>query len=58
MYVGRRRALEVDQSLFEMLSKMQEVAVPLGLERLRTLTAPPHYLGAAPEMVDCVLANG
>ncbi|MBB2931938.1 class-II fumarase/aspartase family protein [Paraburkholderia silvatlantica] len=58
VYVGCRRAIEADQSLFEVLSRMKEVAVPLGLERLRTLTDPTHYLGAAPEMVDRVLAHG
>lgn len=58
VYAGCRRAIEADQSLFEVLSRMQEVAVPLGLERLRTLTDPTHYLGAAPEMVDRVLAHG
>ncbi|MNM66989.1 3-carboxy-cis,cis-muconate cycloisomerase [compost metagenome] len=58
VYAGCRRAIEADQSLFEVLSKMQEVAVPLGLERLRKLADPTHYLGAAPEMVDRVLAHG
>lgn len=57
VYAGCRRAVEANQSLFEVLSRMQEVAVPLGLEKLRSLTEPAHYLGAAPEMVDRVLAH-
>ncbi|MBS7458129.1 class-II fumarase/aspartase family protein [Coralloluteibacterium stylophorae] len=57
VYAGCRRAVESGQSLFEALSKMQEVAVPLGLERLRALTDPAHYLGSAPAMVDRMLAR-
>jgi 3-carboxy-cis,cis-muconate cycloisomerase len=33
------------------------VAGPLGLEKLRELTDPANYLGAAPAMVDQMLAR-
>jgi 3-carboxy-cis,cis-muconate cycloisomerase len=33
------------------------VAAPLGPERLRALTDPANYLGAAPAMVDHVIAG-
>lgn len=57
VYAGCRRAIEADQSLFEVLSCMPEVVVPLGEEQLRALTDPANYLGAAPQMVDRVLAR-
>jgi 3-carboxy-cis,cis-muconate cycloisomerase len=57
IYAGCRRAVESDQSLFEALSVMPEVAAPLGLERLSELTNPANYLGSAAQMVDRVLAG-
>jgi 3-carboxy-cis,cis-muconate cycloisomerase len=33
------------------------VAGPLGSDRLRALTDPANYLGAAPAMIDQVLAG-
>lgn len=56
VYAGCRRAGEANQSLFEALSQMDAVAVPLGLERLRELTDPANYLGSSTAMVDQILA--
>lgn len=56
VYAGCRRAIDGNQSLFEALMQIREVAVPLGSERLRELTDPANYLGLAPRMVDRVLA--
>ena len=57
VYAACRRALEADQPLFDALSRMHEVASPLGLVRLRQLTDPANYLGLAGAMVDRVLAR-
>jgi short-subunit dehydrogenase len=57
VYAGCRRAVEANQSLFDALSHMREVVIPLGLERLRELTDPANYLGSATAMVDQVLAQ-
>jgi 3-carboxy-cis,cis-muconate cycloisomerase len=56
VYAGCRRAINADQPLFEALSQTPDIAVPVGLERLRTLTDPANYLGSAGAMVDRVLA--
>jgi 3-carboxy-cis,cis-muconate cycloisomerase len=58
VYAACRRAIDSGQSLFDALSRMQEVVVPLGTERLRELTEPSNYLGLAPQMVDRALACG
>lgn len=55
VYAACRRAADEDRSLFEILAETQDVAVPLGLERLRSLTDPANYLGSAPLMVDRAL---
>lgn len=55
VYAACRRALEQDRPLFEVLAQTQDVAVPLGRERLRALTDPTQYLGSAAQMVDRVL---
>jgi len=39
------------------LLESPDVAGPLGAERLRALTDPANYLGAAPLMVDRLLAG-
>src|SRR5712691_1668799 len=50
-------AIERDCPLFDVLLETPEVAGPLGAERLRELTDPANYLGAAQAMVDRVLAG-
>lgn len=55
VYAGCRDAAESGQSLFEVLASDEGITVHLGLERLRSLTDPATYLGAAGEMVDRVL---
>jgi 3-carboxy-cis,cis-muconate cycloisomerase len=41
----------------DVLLETSAVAGPLGAEKLRALTDPANYLGAAPAMVDQVLAG-
>jgi 3-carboxy-cis,cis-muconate cycloisomerase len=55
VYAGCRDAAERGLSLFEVLASDESITVHLGLERLRSLTDPALYLGAAGEMVDRVL---
>ena len=55
VYAGCREAADTGTSLFDVLAKVQDVAAPLGLERLRSLTDPSNYLGMAGTMVDRVL---
>ena len=55
VYAGCREAAESGQSLFDVLARDEGITVHLGLERLRSLTDPASYLGAAREMVDRVL---
>jgi 3-carboxy-cis,cis-muconate cycloisomerase len=57
VYDACRRAIESDRPLFDVLCEMPQVLTPLGAERLRALCDPKNYLGAAPEMVDRVLAS-
>lgn len=57
VYAACRRALEEHRSLFEVLAETRDVAVPLGLERLRSLADPANYLGSASQMVDRVLKD-
>jgi 3-carboxy-cis,cis-muconate cycloisomerase len=57
VYDACRTAIEGGRPLFDVLAGMPEVAGPLGLERLRALTDPANYLGAAPAMVDRMLAE-
>lgn len=57
VYLGCRRAVEKNASLFDILRGMPEVAGPLGEEALRDLTDPRNYLGCAGVMVDSVLGN-
>jgi len=57
VYDACREAIETDRPLFDVLLETAAVAEPLGVDRLRALTDPANYLGAAPAMVDRVLAG-
>jgi 3-carboxy-cis,cis-muconate cycloisomerase len=56
VYDACRAAIETDRPLLDVLLETPSVAGPLGADRLRALTDPANYLGAAPTMVDRVLA--
>jgi 3-carboxy-cis,cis-muconate cycloisomerase len=55
VYDACRLAVERDHPLLDVLLETPAVAGPLGVERLRALTDPADYLGAAQAMVDRVL---
>jgi 3-carboxy-cis,cis-muconate cycloisomerase len=55
VYDSCRVAIEHDRPLYDVLLENHEVAGPLGAERLKALTDPANYLGAAQAMVDRVL---
>jgi 3-carboxy-cis,cis-muconate cycloisomerase len=57
VYDACRAAIETDRPLFDVLLETPAVADPLGADRLRALTDPANYLGAAPAMVDRMLAR-
>jgi 3-carboxy-cis,cis-muconate cycloisomerase len=57
VYDGCRVAIETDRPLLDVLLEIPAVADPLGPEKLRALTDPANYLGAAPAMVDHMLAR-
>jgi 3-carboxy-cis,cis-muconate cycloisomerase len=57
VYDACRTAIESDRPLFDVLLETPAVAGPLGREKLRALTDPANYLGAAPAMVDHLLAH-
>ena len=57
VYDACRAAIECDRPLLEVLLETPAVAGPLGAEKLRALTDPANYLGAAPAMVDHLLAT-
>jgi 3-carboxy-cis,cis-muconate cycloisomerase len=57
VYDACRTAIESDRPLYDVLLETPAVAGPLGAEKLRALTDPANYLGAAPAMVDGVLAG-
>ena len=48
---------ETARPLLDILLEIPAVADPLGPDKLRTLTDPANYLGAAPAMVDHMLAR-
>ena len=55
VYDACRLAIESDRPLCDVLLETPAVAGPLGEARLRALTDPSNYLGAAQAMVDRVL---
>jgi 3-carboxy-cis,cis-muconate cycloisomerase len=55
VYDACRLAVEGDCPLLDVLLETPAVAGPLGAEKLRALTDPANYLGAAQAMVDRVL---
>jgi 3-carboxy-cis,cis-muconate cycloisomerase len=57
VYDACRIAIETDRPLLDVLSETPAVAGPLGPEKLRALTDPANYVGAAPVMVDRMLAG-
>jgi len=57
VYDACRAALETDRPLLDVLLESPAVAGPLGVEKLRALTDPANYLGAAPAMVDRMLGD-
>ena len=57
VYDACRIAIESDRPLLDVLLEIPDVAGPLGPDKLRALTDPANYLGAAPVMVDHVLAR-
>ncbi|MGH7046018.1 MAG: class-II fumarase/aspartase family protein [Stellaceae bacterium] len=57
VYDACNAAIESDRPLLDVLLETPAVAGPLGAERLRALTDPTNYLGAAPAMVDHLLAG-
>ena len=57
VYDACRQAIESDRPLYDVLLETPEVAGPLGPDKLRALTDPANYLGAAPAMVDRVLRD-
>ena len=57
VYDACRAAIESDRPLYDVLLETPDVAGPLGAEKLRALTDPANYLGAAQAMVDRVLAG-
>jgi 3-carboxy-cis,cis-muconate cycloisomerase len=57
VYDSCRAAIDSDRPLYDVLLETREVTEPLGAARLKELTDPANYLGAAQAMVDRVL-NG
>src|SRR5215472_3007254 len=57
VYDACRAAIETGRPLLDLLLETPAVAGPLGAEKLRALTDPANYLGAAPAMVDQLLAR-
>jgi 3-carboxy-cis,cis-muconate cycloisomerase len=57
VYDACRVAIESDRPLLDVLLETPAVADPLGPAKLRALTDPANYLGAAPAMVDRLLAG-
>jgi 3-carboxy-cis,cis-muconate cycloisomerase len=55
VYDACRLAIDKDRPLYEVLLETPAVAGPLGEAKLRALTDPANYLGAAQAMVDRVL---
>ncbi|HEY1301609.1 MAG TPA: adenylosuccinate lyase family protein [Stellaceae bacterium] len=57
VYDACRAAIESDRPLLDVLLETPAVAGPLSADKLAALTDPANYLGAAPQMVDSLLAR-
>src|SRR5271157_5848066 len=57
VYDACRVAIEADRPLLDVLLETSAVVGPLGAQKLQALTDPANYLGAAPAMVDRMLAG-
>jgi len=57
VYDACRMAIERNRPLLDVLLEIPAVSGPLGPDKLRALTDPANYLGAAPAMVDHLLAR-
>src|SRR3984957_5892682 len=57
VYDACRDAIRHDRPLYDVLLEVPQVVGPLGADQLKALTDPANYLGAAPAMVDRVLAG-
>jgi 3-carboxy-cis,cis-muconate cycloisomerase len=57
VYDACHQAIEADRPLLDVLLETREVTGALGPDKLRALTDPANYLGAAPDMVDHLLAS-
>ena len=57
VYDACRVAIETDRPLLDVLLETSSVVGPLGAAKLQALTDPTNYLGAAPAMVDRMLAG-
>jgi 3-carboxy-cis,cis-muconate cycloisomerase len=57
VYDACRDAIEHDRPLYDVLMETPDVAGSLGAEKLKALTDPANYLGAAQAMVDRVLGG-
>jgi len=57
VYDACRVAIETDRPLLDVLLETSSVVGPLGAAKLQALTDPANYLGAAPAMVDRMLAG-
>lgn len=55
VYDSCRTAIESSRPLYDVLQENKDVAGPLGADKLKALTDPANYLGAAQAMVDRVL---
>jgi 3-carboxy-cis,cis-muconate cycloisomerase len=55
VYDACRDAIEHGRPLYDVLLEVPEVSGPLGADKLKALTDPANYLGAAQAMVDRVL---
>ncbi|KUL88499.1 hypothetical protein ZTR_05385 [Talaromyces verruculosus] len=56
VYEACRNSIEQDKSLLDCLLLKEEVTSKMSTEKLEALCNPENYLGAAPKMVDDVLA--
>jgi 3-carboxy-cis,cis-muconate cycloisomerase len=57
VYDACRLAIETDRPLLDVLLETPAVVTPVGPDKLCALTDPANYLGAAPAMVDHLLAR-